>query len=133
MTPREKMFTLPFDSDTSQIVNIVKEQPFSRIPLYKNEKNNIVGILNAKDILSFRLITDVPKTEMTSIMRQPYFVSHDKKVHDLLKEFQEKKIHLALVVNENGNVCGLVTMEDLLEELFGEIYDEFDELAREEK
>ena len=61
-----------------------------------------------------------------SLIRPPYFVSHDKKIPDLLKEFQDKQIHLALVLNENGTVIGLVTMEDLLEELFVEIYDEFD-------
>lgn len=126
MTPRPRMFTLPSDSDVAQLVRAVKENHFSRIPVYKQEKNTIIGVLYAKDLLAITSGKNSLPTMSDSLIRPPYFVPHDKKIPDLLKEFQDKQIHLALVVNENGTVIGLVTMEDLLEELFGEIYDEFD-------
>jgi len=133
MTPRSGMFTLPYDPDIDHLIKKVKENHFSRIPIYKQEKNNIIGVVNAKDLLTLINKQDAGSTTILSIIRQPYFVPKDKKIQDLLKEFQEKKVHLALVVNEQGSVIGLVTMEDLLEELFGEIYDEFDHQLKEEK
>ena len=126
MTPRSRMFTLSSDLDMGQLLREVKQNHFSRIPVYKQEKNTFIGILNAKDLLALTLEKKMPSGIGESLLRPPYFVPHDKKIPDLLKEFQDKQIHLALVVNENGTVNGLVTMEDLLEELFGEIYDEFD-------
>jgi len=133
MTPRSRMFTLPYDSDVDHIIKEVKENHFSRIPIYKQKKNNIIGVLNAKDILTLRDTKDTTSPSILNIIRQPYFVPKDRKIQDLLKEFQEKKVHLALVVNENGSIIGLVTMENILEELFGEIYDEFDNELKEEK
>ncbi|MBW2221458.1 MAG: HlyC/CorC family transporter [Deltaproteobacteria bacterium] len=133
MTPRADMFTLPHDSDINHITKEINENHFSRVPIYKHEKNNIIGILNAKDLLTLRDKQHITNNNMFSILRQPYFVPKGKKIQEILNEFQEKKIHLALVVNEYGNVIGLVTMEDLLEELFGEIYDEFDDELKEEK
>jgi putative hemolysin len=129
MTPRSDMFSLPYDSDIDHIIREINENHFSRIPIYKHEKNNIIGVLNAKDLLTLRNKQD--KT-IISIIRKPYFVPKGKKIQEVLNEFQDKKIHLALVVNEYGSVIGLVTMEDLLEELFGEIYDEFDDELKEE-
>jgi putative hemolysin len=131
MTPRSDMFTLSYDSDIDYTIKNVKEHHFSRIPIYKHEKNNIVGILNAKDLLTLTNKQDSESTTIPSIIRQPYLVPKDKKVQEVFREFQERNIHLALVVNENGSVIGLFTMEDLLEELFGEIYDEFDEELKE--
>ena len=133
MTPRSDMFTLPYDSDIDYIIKEVKDNHFSRIPIYKQEKNNIVGILNAKDLLTLTNKQDSDSTTIPSIIRQPYLVPKDKKVQEVFREFQERNIHLALVVNENGSVIGLFTMEDLLEELFGEIYDEFDDELKEEQ
>lgn len=126
MTPRSRMFTLSSDLDMEQLLREVKQNHFSRIPVYKQEKNTFIGILYAKDLLALTPGKTMPSAIGESLLRPPYFVPHDKKIPDLLKEFQDKQIHLALVVNENGTVNGLVTMEDLLEELFGEIYDEFD-------
>lgn len=133
MTPRSGMFTLPHDLDLDHIIKEVTDNHLSRIPIYKQKKNNIIGVLNAKDLLTLRNTQDTTSTSILSIIRQPYFVPEDKKIHEVFKEFQDNKIHLALVVNENGNVIGLFTMEDLLEELFGEIYDEFDDELKEEK
>jgi len=133
MIPRSDMFTLPYDSDIDYTIKEVKDNHFSRVPIYKQEKNNIIGVLNAKDLLTLRNKQDTAITSILSIIRQPYFVPKDKKIQEVFNEFQEKKVHLALVVNEKGNVIGLFTMEDLLEELFGEIYDEFDDELKEEK
>lgn len=133
MTPRSGMFTLPHDLDLDHIIKEVTDNHLSRIPIYKQKKNNIIGVLNAKDLLTLRNTQDTTSTSILSIIRQPYFVPEDKKIHEVFKEFQDNKIHLALVVNENGNVIGLFTMEDLLEELFGEIYDEFDDELKGEK
>ncbi|MBW1823005.1 MAG: HlyC/CorC family transporter [Deltaproteobacteria bacterium] len=133
MTPRSDMFTLPYDSDIDDIIKKVKDNHFSRIPIYKHEKNNIVGILNIKDLLTLTNEHNSDSTPISSIIRPPYLVPKDKHVQEVFREFQERNIHLALVVNENGSVIGLFTMEDLLEELFGEIYDEYDEELKEEK
>jgi len=124
------MFSLPYDSDIDHIIREINENHFSRIPIYKQEKNNIIGILNAKDLLTLR---NKQGSTIISTIRKPYFVPKGKKIQEVLNEFQDKKIHLALVVNEYGSVIGLVTMEDLLEELFGEIYDEFDDELKEEE
>ncbi len=130
MTPRSDMFSLPYDSDIDHIIREINENHFSRIPIYKQEKNNIIGVLNAKDLLTLR---NKQGSTIISTIRKPYFVPKGKKIQEVLNEFQDKKIHLALVVNEYGSVIGLVTMEDLLEELFGEIYDEFDDELKEEE
>jgi len=133
MIPRADMFTLSYDLDRPSLIKEIKEHLFSRIPIYKQEKNNFIGILYAKDLLAVSEAETASITPLAHIVRPPYLVPQDKKIPDLLKEFQDKRIHLALVVNEHGSIVGLVTMEDLLEELFGEIYDEFDEELNREK
>lgn len=100
------------------------------MPVYTQERNTIIGVLNAKDLLTMDFKQDIDTTSIAAIIRSPHFVSQDKRIHSVLKEFQEKKIHLALVVNKAKEVIGLVTMEDVLEELFGEIYDELDTSAK---
>ena len=126
MTPYSSISTLPHDLTIDQAIKQVKKHHFSRIPVYKQEKNNIIGILNAKDLLTMNFKRDFDTTSIAAIIRPPHFVSQDKRAHVVLKEFQEKKIHIALVVNKAKEIIGLVTMEDVLEELFGEFYDEFD-------
>jgi putative hemolysin len=126
MTPRSKMFILPDDLPLDQAIARVKEQHFSRVPVYSRSKNAFDGILNAKDLIAIAAKGDRDGTALADIMRPPYFTSSDKRIQVLLKEFQAGKIHLALVVDKTGQCIGLVTMEDMLEELFGEIYDEFD-------
>jgi putative hemolysin len=133
MIPRTHMFTLSYDLDRTSLVKEIRDHHFSRIPVYKQEKNNFIGVLYAKDLLAVSEAETPSTTPVEHILRPPYLVPQDKKIPDLLKEFQDKRIHLALVVNEHGSIVGLVTMEDLLEELFGEIYDEFDDELKEEK
>jgi putative hemolysin len=130
MTPSSSMFTLPHNLTIEKAITQLKKYSFSRTPVYKQERDNIIGVLNAKDLLTMDLKHDRCTTSIAAMMRPPYFVSQDKRIHVVLKEFQEKKIHFALVVNKAIKVIGLVTMEDMLEELFGEIYDEFDASAK---
>ena len=130
MTPYSSMFTLPHDLTIEKAIKQVKRHRFSRIPVYKQEKNNIIGILNAKDLLTKNIKRDDGIASIATIIRPPHFVLQDKRIHVVLKEFQEKEIHLALAVNKAKKVIGLVTIEDVLEELFGEIYDEFDAIIK---
>jgi putative hemolysin len=127
MTPRTDMFCLQTDQSLGEILKAVEKRPQSRIPVFEKDKDDIVGILYCKDLL--RLAVDAVKQEewdLKSFLRKPYFIPETKKANDLFREFRFNRIHLAIVVDEYGGVAGLVTMEDLLEELFGEIQDEHD-------
>ncbi len=121
MTPSIDCFLLPVNLSRTQALYDVKKRGFSRTPVYKDSKDNIVGVLYAKDLLSFDLSEE--KT-IKKLLKPPYFIPRTKMAFDLLKEFQQQRIHIAIVVDEYGRFDGIVTMEDLLEELFGEIEDE---------
>lgn len=121
MTPSIDCFLLPANLSRSQALYDIKKRGFSRTPVYKDSKDNIVGVLYAKDLLSFDLSEE--KT-IKKFLKPPYFIPRTKMAFDLLKEFQQQRIHIAIVVDEYGRFDGIVTMEDLLEELFGEIEDE---------
>jgi len=124
MTPRIDIFAI---SDTDLYENIISnivKKGFSRNPVYTKNVDTIIGILYAKDLLSHLNKTDF---EWQKLIREPYFVPENKKLDVLLKEFQEKKNHLAIVVDEYGGTSGIVTLEDIIEEIVGEINDEFDE------
>ena len=111
-------------------MEIIKEEEYSRIPVYKETIDNIVGICYAKDVLVFisERGTEVKeKVKVKELMREPLFVPETMKVSELLKIFKEQKVHIAIVVDEYGGTAGLVTMEDILEEVFGEIMDEYDQ------
>jgi CBS domain containing-hemolysin-like protein len=115
--------------DTSSLENalaIFNETGFSRIPVYHEQIDNVVGLLNVKDVFSavFRQQTSAT---VQNLMYEPYFVPESKKIDELLKELQVKKQHMAVVLDEYGSFAGIVTVEDMLEELVGEIMDEFDE------
>jgi putative hemolysin len=113
------------NSSFGEIVKKVEELHYSRLPVYRNSLDEVVGILNTKDLLPYLNETD--QYEWHSLMRQPYFVPETKLIEDLLREFQQKHIHFAVVVDEFGGTSGIVTMEDVLEEIIGDIHDEFDE------
>ncbi len=121
MTPAIECFFLPADTTAREALPTVKERGFSRIPVYRDDRDNIVGILYAKDLLTAEVDNH---TRIEQLARPPYFIPRTKKGLDLLTEFQTKKVHMAIVVDEYGRVDGLVTMEDILEELFGEFGDE---------
>lgn len=121
MTPSIDCFLLPVNLSRSNALYDIKKRGFSRTPVYKDNKDNIVGVLYAKDLLSFDISEE--KT-IKKFLKSPYFIPRTKMAFDLLKEFQQQRIHIALVVDEYGRFDGIVTMEDILEELFGEIEDE---------
>lgn len=121
MTPSIDCFLLPVNLSRSQALYEIKKRGFSRTPVYKGNKDNIVGVLYAKDLLSFDLSEE--KT-IKEFLKPPYFIPRTKMAFDLLREFQQQRIHIAIVVDEYGRLDGIVTMEDILEELFGEIEDE---------
>lgn len=125
MTSRQDIVGLDIKSNYTDVLNCVVENNYSRIPVYQENGDNIRGILYIKDLLPHLL---KPATfRWQSLMRPPYFVPETKKIDDLMREFQENKIHIAIVVDEFGGTSGLVTLEDILEEIVGEINDEYDE------
>jgi gliding motility-associated protein GldE len=113
------------DSSFSQLVKRVEELHYSRLPVYKASLDEVVGILNTKDIIPY--LGENESYDWHPLIRQPYFVPETKLIEDLLKDFQQKRIHFAVVVDEFGGTSGIVTMEDILEEVIGDIKDEFDE------
>ncbi len=125
MTPRQDIVDLNIKDDFNTVINSVVENNYSRIPVYQGNGDNIRGVLYIKDLLPF--IGKLASFRWQNLIRPPYFVPETKKIDDLLREFQENKIHIAIVVDEFGGTSGLVTLEDVLEEIVGEIHDEYDE------
>jgi len=134
MTPRVDVVAVNVDEDIESIKRVFFEYQYSRIPVYEKDKDNMIGILRERDFLTAYInqknnITDNSKNiNIRKIMSSPYFVSKETKVDDLIKEMQEVKKHFAIVLDEYGGTSGIVTMEDALEELVGEIYDEYDDV-----
>ena len=123
MKSRVDVVAIETNTSVSTIVDIAKETGFSRIPVYENTIDNIKGILYIKDLLP---LMNSDATEWNSLIRPAFFIPETKSVSDLLHEFQEDKIHVAIVVDEYGGTSGLVTLEDIIEEIVGEITDEYD-------
>jgi len=129
IVPRPDMFGLDVSTPPDQILEALRENLHSRVPIYEGTVDRIVGILYTKDLLPY--VRGLPPGfDLRAHLHPPYFIPESKRVHALLKEFQAKKLHMAIVVDEYGGTAGLVALEDLLEELFGEISDEFDEEER---
>jgi CBS domain containing-hemolysin-like protein len=124
MVPRTEMVCLSVQTPVEEIMRQAVELGYSRIPVYKGDVDTIVGILYSKDLL--HLFDHKDLIIIQDVLRQPFFVPATKKVSELLKEFQRGKFHMAIVVNEFGGTEGLVTLEDLIEEIVGEIRDEYD-------
>ncbi|MDI6735615.1 MAG: hemolysin family protein [bacterium] len=125
MTPRTDMICLEVEANISDLLSAFEEHPHSRIPVYDETIDNIVGIIYIKDILNF-WEQGFDRTSVMELIRFPYFVPTSKRVDVLLTEFQNKHLQIAIVVDEYGGVAGLVTLEDLLEEIVGEIRDEYE-------
>ncbi|OUU01864.1 MAG: hypothetical protein CNE98_06550 [Bacteroidetes bacterium MED-G17] len=117
------------DESTSfdSLIEKVKEWNYSRIPVYQENLDNVIGLIYIKDLIPLLSSNKTNQKKWAQLIRKPFFVPESKKIDDLMQNFQEEKIHLALVVDEYGGTSGLVTMEDILEEIFGEIKDEFDD------
>lgn len=125
MRPRTDVVAVDIQTDLDTLIKVIIDSGFSRIPVYEQTSDHLKGILYVKDL--FPHINRKEEVDWTTLIRDPFFVPETKKINDLLKEFQEKKIHLAIVVDEYGGTEGIVTMEDILEEVVGEITDESDE------
>ncbi len=126
MVPRTDMHMLSADSNLDEIVNYISEEGNSRYPVFKDDRDDVIGFLYAKDLL-FYLQENLGDFNIEKILRPPNFVPENKEISELLKEFQKDKIHMAVVVDEYGGTAGLVTLEDILEEIVGEIQDEYDQ------
>jgi putative hemolysin len=130
MVPRTDMFCLPIDILPDKVLPALRENLHSRVPVYEGSLDVIVGILYTKDLLPY-VASGLPSDfEMRAHLHPPYFVPESKRADALLQEFQAKKLHMAIVVDEYGGTAGLASLEDLLEELIGEIADEYDEPER---
>ena len=125
MTPRNDMDALPDDADDQEILEMIRECGRSRMPVYQENIDTIVGILNARDFLLDR--NSGKNTPLKELLRPAYFAPETIKADNLFKEMQKEKVHIAIVVDEYGGTEGIITMEDLLEEIVGNIYDEFDQ------
>ncbi len=125
MRSRLDVSGINYNLSFGDLIKRVEELHYSRLPVYKDSLDEVVGIINTKDLILH--LSDTENYDWHGLMRQPYFVPEPKLIEDLLKDFQQKRIHFAVVVDEFGGTSGIVTMEDILEEVIGDIKDEFDE------
>lgn len=125
MTSRQDVIDLDIKSNFTDVLRCIVENNYSRIPVYQDNTDNIRGVLYIKDVLPH--LSKTANFRWQSLIRPPYFVPGTKKIDDLLREFQENKVHIAIVVDEFGGTSGIVTLEDILEEIVGEINDEYDD------
>ena len=126
MIPRPKVVSVPVDTPTEEIVRLVSQSSHSRLPVLGESVDDIKGILLAKDLLQVNLESHNENFEIRNIIRPVTFVSEDKRLNVLLKEFRETRQHMAIVNDEYGSMCGIVTIEDVLEQIVGDIEDETD-------
>lgn len=125
MKPRTDVVSYSEETPYDELMDGIRDANFSRIPIFRGSFDEVVGVLYLKDLLSH--LDASPTFKWQKLIRAPFFVPENKKIDDLLKEFQEKKIHLAIVVDEYGGTSGIVTLEDIIEEIVGDITDEFDD------
>jgi CBS domain containing-hemolysin-like protein len=128
MVPRTDVVAIEYNTPREAVIRVVTEEGYSRLPVYKNSLDNIVGIIYTKDLISLLEHRDL--ILLQDIVRPAYFIPGALKISQLMKDLQEMKIHMAIVVDEFGGTEGIVTMEDILEEIVGEIHDEYDEVLK---
>ena len=131
MVPRTDMVALDKSATLQDIVRIFKQHRHTRLPVYKGDLDHIVGLIHAKDLLLFYTLASAPEFNLDKILRPILFTPETKKVDELLHEMRSKKVHMMIVVDEYGGTAGLVSLEDLLEEIVGEIRDEYDQAEEE--
>lgn len=129
MTPRSEMVCAEVNATVAQLISLVTDKGYTRIPVYSDTLDNIVGILHAKDLLIY-CGRQEPPPPLREIAKPAYVIPEKKRIVDLLKEFQANKGHMAIIADEFGSVRGLITLEDILEEIVGEIADEYDKIDR---
>lgn len=127
LVPRNKISAIDIELGNDEILDKMIEEGYSRMPVYKDSLDNIIGIIYAKDLLKLLKIGKMGRAEIESMIRPAHFIPQSKRINDLLREFQTLHIQMAMVTTEFGGIAGLVTMEDVIEELVGEIQDEYDE------
>ena len=135
-THRTDIVAVPLDATLEDIKNVTAEEKYSRILVYDDNIDNIVGVYHVKDMVKY-ILADVTRVEegnfhLEDLLMEPYFVPFSKKVDELLEEMQLEKVHMAIVIDEYGGTAGIVTMEDIMEEIFGNIFDEYDEEEEED-
>lgn len=135
-THRTDIVAVSLDATLEEIKNVTAEEKYSRIVVYDDNIDNIVGVYHVKDMVKY-ILADVTRVEeghfhLEDILMQPYFIPFSKKVDELLQEMQLEKVHMAIVIDEYGGTAGIVTMEDIMEEIFGNIFDEYDEEEEED-
>jgi len=132
MTPSAEMVCADVTSSSRELVRLITEEGFTRIPVYQGSQDKILGILHAKDLLKIcSLASSESSPELTTVLNPPMIIPESKPITDLLRDFQAKKNHMAIVTDEFGSVRGLITLEDVIEEIVGEIDDEHDQEERE--
>ncbi|MBQ2879503.1 MAG: HlyC/CorC family transporter [Anaerotignum sp.] len=135
-THRTDIVAVPLDATLEDIKSVTEEEKYSRIVVYDDNIDNIVGVYHVKDMVKY-ILADVTRVEegnfhLEDLLMEPYFVPFSKKVDELLEEMQLEKVHMAIVIDEYGGTAGIVTMEDIMEEIFGNIFDEYDEEEEED-
>ncbi|MBI5662891.1 MAG: DUF21 domain-containing protein [Ignavibacterium album] len=131
MTPRVDIIAIAENKSVDEAIQIINESGHSRIPVYRDNIDFIAGVVFAKDLLKFINNDELKKqTKLSSLLKKVLFVPESKKIGDLLREFQSRKIHLAIVVDEYGGTAGLITLEDIIEEVVGDIWDEYDKAEK---
>ena len=131
MTPRKDVYAIDIDSKIEEIIRELNEYKYSRIPVYEETIDNIKGVMFVKDLLKY-YINNEP-ISIRNLVREVYFIPESKPINDLLKELQKNKMQMAIVIDEYGGTAGIVTMEDLIEEIVGNIFDEYDDVEEEYK
>jgi gliding motility-associated protein GldE len=128
MTSRVNIVAISTDNSLDEVLGLIREKGLSRMPIYENDLDNILGVIHSKDVLPY-INSDIERTTINwrTIARKALFIPSTKKLDDLLRDFQQEKTHIAIVVDEYGGTEGLVTLDDILEEIIGEISDEYDE------
>lgn len=130
MTHRMDLAALPVEAGLEETIALINEEKFSRIPVYEGSIDRIIGVLHAKDLIRYLAAEEREEFDLRDLIRPPYFVPGSKRADLLFKELQQRKTHLAVVIDEYGGTDGVVTMEDLVEEIVGNIFDEYDEVVK---
>ncbi len=125
VVPRTEIIAVTIDASIKEVLELIRKHGHTRMPVYDGSIDNIIGILNVKDLLQF-WSKSFEEFNITSILRKAYYIPETKNIHLLLHELKERKSHMAIVIDEYGGTTGLVTLEDLIEEIVGEIHDEHD-------
>lgn len=130
---RVDVVALPIDAEIGEVIEILTDQTYSRIPVYDDTIDDILGVLHVKDVMKFMLTNgDLKEFNLKDYLREPYFVPFSKKTDELFKEMQKLRVHMAVVIDEYGGTLGIITMEDLVEEIMGNIFDEHDAIEQPE-